>query len=364
MTAFLLAAVPAAFFKAWRPLKRTMTFAAVDDHYGVGVARGAMLTYFGLTVITALLAVTLFSPAIVRLAPSSFESAANYIPILAAGALAPYVLRAMNKAGTLQSKRRFYTLSVVAAAIAFVALSFVLVPWLGLVGAPLAMVISFGISSVFLFRRSQIGRKPLRVEYRPLAGSFLLAAAATGAYYLIDPGPFLLQAALASAPVPPLPASSPSRPGSSPACTAGRWSTPCVLPCAAPATASTRRARCASSTRATARRCGWPSPSASRSTRSAAARMATGVGGARRPRPAPARGRARAGVRGAHRARRQDRGVPVLDLERGDARRDGAGPALGGRRIGRPARAGGRAREDRRAGLNEMLGSGLGDGGS
>jgi O-antigen/teichoic acid export membrane protein len=198
MTAFLLAAVPAAFFKAWRPLKRTMTFAAVDDHYGVGVARGAMLTYFGLTVITALLAVTLFSPAIVRLAPSSFESAANYIPILAAGALAPYVLRAMNKAGTLQSKRRFYTLSVVAAAIAFVALSFVLVPWLGLVGAPLAMVISFGIASVFLFRRSQIGRKPLRVEYLPLAGAFALAAAATAIYYLIDPREFLLQAGLAT----------------------------------------------------------------------------------------------------------------------------------------------------------------------
>ena len=131
MTAFLLAAVPAAFFKAWRPLKRSMTFAAVDDHYGVGVARGAMLTYFGLTVITALLAVTLFSPAIVHLAPASFESAANYIPLLAAGALAPYVLRAMNKAGTLQSKRRFYTLSVVAAAIAFVALAFVLVPVAG-----------------------------------------------------------------------------------------------------------------------------------------------------------------------------------------------------------------------------------------
>ena len=198
MTAFLLAAVPAAFFKAWRPLKRTMTFAAVDDHYGVGVARGAMLTYFGLTCMTALLAVTLFSPAVVRLAPSSFEDAANYIPLLAAGALAPYVLRAMNKAGTLQSKRRFYTFSVVAAAIAFVGLAFVLVPWLGLVGAPLAMVISFGLASVFLFRRSQIGRKPLHVEYKPLAGAFALAAAATAIYYLIDPEEFLLQAGLAT----------------------------------------------------------------------------------------------------------------------------------------------------------------------
>jgi O-antigen/teichoic acid export membrane protein len=198
MTAFLLAAVPAAFFKAWRPLKRTMTFAAVDDHYGVGVARGAMLTYFGLTVITALLAVTLFAPAVVHLAPESFEQAANYIPLLAAGALAPYVLRATNKAGTLRSKRRFYTYSVVAAAVLFVALACALVPWLGLVGAPLAMVISFGLASAFLFRRSQIGKKPLRVEYRPLAGALALAGAAAAVYYLVDPDALLLQAGLAT----------------------------------------------------------------------------------------------------------------------------------------------------------------------
>jgi O-antigen/teichoic acid export membrane protein len=198
MTAFLLAAVPAAFFKAWRPLKRTMTFAAVDDHYGVGVARGAMLTYFGLTVITALLAVTLFAPAVVQLAPESFERAANYIPLLAAGALAPYVLRATNKAGTLRSKRRFYTYSVIASAVLFIGLACALVAWLGLVGAPLAMVISFGISSAFLFRRSQIGNKPLRVEYLPLGGALALAGVAAAAYYLIDPGEFLLQAGLAT----------------------------------------------------------------------------------------------------------------------------------------------------------------------
>lgn len=199
MMGFLLAAVPAAFFKAWRPLKRTMTFAAVDDHYGVGVARGAMLTYFGLTCITALLAVTLFSPAIVRLAPPSFEDAASLIPLLAAGAVMPYVLRAMNKAGTLRRKRRFYTLSVVVAAIAFVGLAFALVPWLGMVGAPLAMVIAFGLASVFLFRRSQIGNKPLKLEYVPLGGAALLALLAGAAYYLVDPGPFLLQAGLATA---------------------------------------------------------------------------------------------------------------------------------------------------------------------
>jgi O-antigen/teichoic acid export membrane protein len=197
MTALLLAAIPAAFFKAWRPLKRTMTFAAVDDQYGVGVARGTMLTYFGLVCITALLAVALFAPTIVRVAPPSFEDAGPLIPLLAAGAVMPYVLRGMNKAATMRRKRRFYIIAVVSGALSFVGLALVLVPWLGLVGAPLAMMISFGLSSLFLFWRSQRGRKPLKLQYRSLAGAFLLALAAGTAYYVVDPSALVAQVALA-----------------------------------------------------------------------------------------------------------------------------------------------------------------------
>jgi O-antigen/teichoic acid export membrane protein len=198
MTAVLLAAIPAAFFKAWRPLKRTMTFAAVDDAYGVGVARGAMLTYFGLVCISALLAVALFAPALVRVAPPSFEDAAPLIPLLAAGAVMPYVLRGMNKAATLRKKRRFYTVAVVSGALMFVALALALVPWLGLVGAPLAMMVAFSLSSLFLFWRSQRGRKPLKLEYRSLAGAALIAGTAGAAYYLIDPSSLAAQLPLAA----------------------------------------------------------------------------------------------------------------------------------------------------------------------
>jgi O-antigen/teichoic acid export membrane protein len=199
LVGMLLSAVPAAFFKAWRPLKRTMTFAAVDDHYGVGVARGTMLSYFGLVCITALLGVALFAPVLVRLAPPSFEDAAPLIPLLAAGAVMPYVLRGMNKAGTLRNKRRNYIFAVVAAALTFVALALVLIPWLGLEGAPLAMIVAFGISALFLFWRSQRGKKPLKLQYRSLCGAALLAVAAGVAYYLVDPESLAAQFGLASA---------------------------------------------------------------------------------------------------------------------------------------------------------------------
>jgi O-antigen/teichoic acid export membrane protein len=199
LTGMLMSAVPAAFFKAWRPLKRTMAFAAVDDHYGVGVARGTMLSYFGLVCITSLLAIALFAPVVVRLAPPSFADAAPLIPLLAAGTVMPYVLRGMNKAGTLRNKRRNYILAVVTAAITFVALALVLIPWLGLEGAPIAMVVSFGVSALYMFWRSQRGKKPLKLQYRSLCGATLIAIVAGVAYYLVDPEPLGEQIALASA---------------------------------------------------------------------------------------------------------------------------------------------------------------------
>jgi O-antigen/teichoic acid export membrane protein len=195
MTSWALASVPAAFFKAWRPLKRSMTFAAVDDHYGVGVARGAMLTYFGLICISGLLGVALFAPAVIRVAPS-FEDAAPLIPLLAAGALMPYVLRGVNKASSIQRKRRNYIAAVSSSAVIFVVACIVLVQLLGLAGAPLAMIIAFSFGAGFMFWRSQHGEKPLYVYYRSLLGAALLATATGAAYYLINPSGLLLELVL------------------------------------------------------------------------------------------------------------------------------------------------------------------------
>jgi O-antigen/teichoic acid export membrane protein len=192
MTSWALASIPAAFFKAWRPMKRSMTFAAVDDHYGVGVARGAMLTYLLLVCISGLLGVALFAPAVIRVAPS-FEDAAPLIPLLAAGALMPYILRGVNKAASIQRKRRNYIAAVAGSAIVFVGACVVLVQLVGLSGAPLAMIIAFSCGAGFLFWRSQRGQKPLYVYYRSLAIAALLAIATGAAYYAIDPSGLLLE---------------------------------------------------------------------------------------------------------------------------------------------------------------------------
>jgi hypothetical protein len=195
MTSWALASVPAAFFKAWRPMKRSMTFAAVDDHYGVGVARGAMLTYLLLVCISGLLGVALFAPAVIRVAPS-FEDAAPLIPLLAAGALMPYILRGVNKAASISRKRRNYIAAVSGSAIIFVGACVALVQLIGLPGAPLAMILAFMCGAGFLFWRSQRGEKPLYVYYRSLLGAAVLAAATGAVYYAINPSGLVLELVL------------------------------------------------------------------------------------------------------------------------------------------------------------------------
>ena len=195
LTSWAMASVPAAFFKAWRPLKRSMTFAAVDDHYGVGVARGAMLTYFGLVCISGLLGVAMYAPAVIRIAPS-FEDAAPLIPLLAAGAIAPYLLRGVNKAATMPNKRKKYIAAVSSSAIIFVGLCIVLVQTIGLPGAPLAMIAAFTCGAAFLFWRSQRGPNPLYVYKWSLLGAAVLAAATGFAYFEIHPGGLLAELVL------------------------------------------------------------------------------------------------------------------------------------------------------------------------
>jgi hypothetical protein len=78
----------------------------------------------------------------------------------------------------------------------FVGACIVLVQWLGLPGAPLAMIVAFLSGAGFLFWRSQRGDKPLHIYYRSLIGAALLATATGAAYYLIDPSSLLLQLVL------------------------------------------------------------------------------------------------------------------------------------------------------------------------
>lgn len=196
---FAVAFLPAGYRKALRPLRRTPTFAAVEEEYGVGVARGTQLGYFLLMLTGILLAITLFAQVLIRAAPESYADAAPLIPLLAAGLVSPTAFRMINKSAKFKDKFPVFLGGAVSAALLFIGFALLAIPELGNEGAPIAMIAGFAIPSAFILYRSQTGRTPVRLPIRSTALAVSLAAAIAAGYYLVDPGGVVAEAALAIA---------------------------------------------------------------------------------------------------------------------------------------------------------------------
>jgi O-antigen/teichoic acid export membrane protein len=192
----VVALLPTGFRRALRPLKRTTAFAAVEDQYGSEVARGQQLGYFLLVTLASLLAITLLADPVVAMAPPAYEDAAPLIPLMAAAMVSPTAFRMLNKSAKYRRKRRTFIFSAVVAGLLFVAGCLALIPWLGLEGAPVAMMLAFAVPAAYIFYLSQRGRDPIAMPYRWLAVATILAAACALGYYAIDPSGILLQIAL------------------------------------------------------------------------------------------------------------------------------------------------------------------------
>ena len=188
--------LPTGFRRALRPLKRTAAFAAVEDQYGSEVARGQQLGYFLLVTLASLLAVTLLADPIVSLAPPAYADAAPLIPLMAAAMTSPTVFRMLQKSAKYRRKRQIFIYCAVAAGLVFIAGCLTFIPWLGLAGAPVAMMVAFAAPGTYIFYLSQSGREPIAMPYRPLAVATILAAVCAVSYYAIDPSGIVLQIAL------------------------------------------------------------------------------------------------------------------------------------------------------------------------
>jgi hypothetical protein len=186
-TGIVVALLPGAFRVAMRPLRKSLSFKAVQDEYGRAVARGQQLTYFFLICIVALLAVTLLSQVLAHLAPSGYADAAGIVPLVAAGLMGTSVMRSISQAVSIPNKRITFILGAVTAALTFVGLSLVLIPEIGLEGAPVAMLAAFSIPCLFMLGRSQLGLEPIQLPYGRLAAAALLAAAIAAGYELLGP---------------------------------------------------------------------------------------------------------------------------------------------------------------------------------
>jgi O-antigen/teichoic acid export membrane protein len=198
-TAIVVALLPGGFRVAMRPLRKSLTFRAVQDEYGRATARGQQLTYFLLLCVIALFGATLAAEVLAHLAPSGYGDAAPLVPLIAVAMMGPSVMRSISQAVSIRRKRITFILGAVAAALIFVGSALALIPELGLEGAPIAILIGFSVPSLYMLARSQLGREPIELAYGKLAGATLIAAALASAYHLLDPQSGYLQLALAVA---------------------------------------------------------------------------------------------------------------------------------------------------------------------
>jgi O-antigen/teichoic acid export membrane protein len=196
-TAIVVALIPGGFRIAMRPLRKSLSFRAVQDEYGRATARGQQLTYFFLLCLIALLGATLAAEVLAHLAPSGYGDAAPLVPLVAVAVMGPSVMRSISQAVSIPNKRITFILGAVIAALVFIGTALVLIPELGLEGAPIAMLIGFSVPSLFMLGRSQLGAEPVELPYGKLAAATVLAAALATGYYALDLESGILELALA-----------------------------------------------------------------------------------------------------------------------------------------------------------------------
>ena len=98
---------------------------------------------------------------LVDAAPASYADAAGLIPFTALAFVMPALYRTINQNVAVPNKRPFFIGGVVAAALLFIGVTWLLVGEIGVYAAPVGMIIGFGIPALLLFIRGQRGKKPL-----------------------------------------------------------------------------------------------------------------------------------------------------------------------------------------------------------
>jgi hypothetical protein len=183
---FVAAILPQGFRVSMRAIRRSPAYQAVRDQYGGATASGQLLGYFFLLCLTAVLAMVLAGELLVRVAPPAYADAAPLIPLAAAAFAMPAILRTTNgQTGWPGKTRRTFVLSVVGGAVLFVGLSLLLMPSMGIYGAPVAILIALGIPTVYLFVRCQRNERRIDFPYAEIGRALVIAAAIGGGFHLL-----------------------------------------------------------------------------------------------------------------------------------------------------------------------------------
>ncbi|MQA74143.1 MAG: oligosaccharide flippase family protein [Solirubrobacterales bacterium] len=182
---FIVSFLPQGFRMGMRPLRKSAVFDAFKDQYGKATAQGQLLGYFTLVCILAVLAMVLLGEVLVDIAPPSYAAAAGVIPLTAIGFVMPALYRTVNQNVNIARKRPLFIAGAVTAAALFIGVTWALAGEIGVYAAPIGMIVGFGVPTIALFLRGQLGGKPIAFPFREVLTALVLAAAIAGGAQLL-----------------------------------------------------------------------------------------------------------------------------------------------------------------------------------
>ena len=166
-----------ALLMALGPLTNTALYAGITRRAEGRDPGGALTTYFLVVALWLVLALGVLADVLIRIAPQDYAEVAPLIPIVALGFVAFGMYTLIQRLGQLPDKRRRVVQFAAAAAGVFLAGSFVLVPLVGSVGAPIAQITAFTVVGVVALWLQHRDGTPLPIEGERVAKALVAGGA-------------------------------------------------------------------------------------------------------------------------------------------------------------------------------------------
>lgn len=176
------------FQMAWGSLRHDAAQVAAEGQHGRPRVMSMIATAFVLITVGVVLAGTVFADQLVRLAAPEFAAASNLIPLTAGGFAAHGLYVLAYRTADFPGRRRWFVgLSVLSAA-AFAGSAFAWIPLAGAAGAALAVITGWGVGTIAMVSKGQLGPNPVPYEWRRMSAACIVAAGCAAGDRLGRPG--------------------------------------------------------------------------------------------------------------------------------------------------------------------------------
>jgi hypothetical protein len=173
-----------AFIMTWGPLERSSLVAAAFKVRGQHHVRGLVMTYYMLVGLSIVVLFVAFSRLLVLIAPASYAEAAKVVPLIAFAYVMFGAYIILLRTTRPDRMMLWYGISSCSAVAVYFAASFILIPALGLYGAPLANIAGLTLAGAIVLWRNARNEDPVPVDFRRMSLGFLVAGSVSASLLL------------------------------------------------------------------------------------------------------------------------------------------------------------------------------------